>query len=288
LFTPELRATGHAVQSLDWYHPTLGELALEIEAPEASEERRRRLTETRRAAETRARDALTAKPKVLAEFEAALAVAQRLQPMREEMSLDFTLGWPVMRRALARIGAELVSRGVIDEPDQVHFLTREELVSGTASLGETAARRRVLWERQRRLTPPLVLGEVNPRMQAILDWAAGSRSGRAVGKDVFTGIAASAGRATGPARIIRSTGEFDRLQAGDILVAPATTPAWTPLFERAAAVVTDTGSLGSHSSQVAREYGIPAVVCTGDATRRLADGQLVIVDGSAGVVEVGS
>jgi pyruvate,water dikinase len=80
--------------------------------------------------------------------------------------------------------------------------------------------------------------------------------------------------------------DFERLQAGDVLVAPATTPAWTPLFARAAAVVTDTGSLGSHSSQVAREYGIPAVVCTGDATARLRDGQLVTVDGSSGTVTV--
>ena len=71
-----------------------------------------------------------------------------------------------------------------------------------------------------------------------------------------------------------------------MLVAPATTPAWTPLFAIAAAVVTDTGSIGSHASQVAREYGIPAVVCTGDATRQLSTGQVVTVDGSAGLVEV--
>jgi rifampicin phosphotransferase len=70
------------------------------------------------------------------------------------------------------------------------------------------------------------------------------------------------------------------------LVAPVTTPAWTPLFSRAAAVVTDTGGVGAHASQVAREYGIPAVVGTGDATARLHDGQLVTVDGGVGVVEI--
>jgi pyruvate,water dikinase len=69
-------------------------------------------------------------------------------------------------------------------------------------------------------------------------------------------------------------------------VAQLTAPAWTPLFARAAAVVTDGGSLAAHASLVAREYGIPAVVATGDATTRLSDGQLVMVDGSAGLVEI--
>jgi pyruvate,water dikinase len=71
-----------------------------------------------------------------------------------------------------------------------------------------------------------------------------------------------------------------------VLVAQATAPAWTPLFDRAAAVVTDGGTLAAHASLVAREYGIPAVVGTGDATRRLRTGQVVTVDGSAGTVEI--
>jgi pyruvate,water dikinase len=80
--------------------------------------------------------------------------------------------------------------------------------------------------------------------------------------------------------------EFSRLQPGDVLVSPATTPAWTPLFQRAVAVVTDVGSLVAHASLVAREYGIPAVVGTGDATTRLRDGQIVTVDGARGFVDV--
>jgi len=98
------------------------------------------------------------------------------------------------------------------------------------------------------------------------------------------GSAASAGVATGPVRIIRSADEFGRIAPGDVLVCPATTPAWTILFGRVAAVVTDTGNPASHASIVAREYGIPAIVGTGDATVVLRDGQLVRVDGAAGVV----
>jgi rifampicin phosphotransferase len=70
------------------------------------------------------------------------------------------------------------------------------------------------------------------------------------------------------------------------VVAWASAPAWTPLFARASAVVTDGGTLAAHASLVAREYGIPAVVGTGDATARLADGQVVVVDGGAGTVTV--
>ncbi len=92
-------------------------------------------------------------------------------------------------------------------------------------------------------------------------------------------------RAVGPARIVVDRAGFARFQAGEVLVARATTPAWTPLSARAAAVVTDGGRLAAHACLVAREYGIPAVVATGDATRRLHTGQLVTVDGSAGLVE---
>jgi phosphoenolpyruvate synthase/pyruvate phosphate dikinase len=74
--------------------------------------------------------------------------------------------------------------------------------------------------------------------------------------------------------------------SGDVLVAVATTPAWTPLFAMASAVVTDIGGPLSHSSIVAREYGIPAVMGTGMATRRIRSGQTITVDGDAGKVEL--
>jgi pyruvate,water dikinase len=78
--------------------------------------------------------------------------------------------------------------------------------------------------------------------------------------------------------------DFSKMRPGDVLVAGATTPAWTPLFAMASAVVTDIGGPLSHGSIVAREYGIPAVMGTGVATRRIQDGQMITVDGSAGTV----
>ena len=85
-------------------------------------------------------------------------------------------------------------------------------------------------------------------------------------------------------RIVREIAEFDRLAAGEVLVAPYTNPAWTPLFQRAAAVIVDTGSPVSHAAIVAREYGIPAVMATLTGTHTLQDGERVRVDGSQGVV----
>lgn len=84
--------------------------------------------------------------------------------------------------------------------------------------------------------------------------------------------------------MVKTTEDFGVFRDGEILVARATAPAWTPLFARAAGIVTDGGTLAAHASLVAREYGIPAVVGTGDATGRLRDGDLVTVDGTRGFV----
>jgi pyruvate,water dikinase len=104
---------------------------------------------------------------------------------------------------------------------------------------------------------------------------------------LVTGAPAAPGRATGQVRVIRGPQQFEELQHGEILVAPLTAPAWTPLFDRAIAVVTDVGSAASHASILAREYGIPAVVGCGDATVHLRTGMVVTVDGGTGNVEAG-
>jgi phosphoenolpyruvate synthase/pyruvate phosphate dikinase len=103
---------------------------------------------------------------------------------------------------------------------------------------------------------------------------------------VVAGHAGSPGVVRGTARVIRSLTEAGRLQYGEILVAEATLPEWTPLFATAAAVVTDIGGILSHSAVVAREYCIPAVVGTGIATATIRDGQLIEVDGTHGMVRL--
>ena len=103
---------------------------------------------------------------------------------------------------------------------------------------------------------------------------------------MLEGMPASAGRVTGVARVLLDLADADRLAPGEILVTGATTPAWTSVFGRAAAVVTDGGSLVAHASLVAREYGIPAVVALGDATSRVRDGQRITVDGNTGFLKL--
>ncbi len=114
-----------------------------------------------------------------------------------------------------------------------------------------------------------------------------TRSGDTVASDTtIVGTPSSVGRFTGPARVVCDVNDFAKVEPGDVLVAPVTAPAWTPLFAFIGAVVTDGGSVAAHASVIAREYGIPAVVGTRDATARLRDGMIVTVDGSRGTVEI--
>jgi len=109
--------------------------------------------------------------------------------------------------------------------------------------------------------------------------------GEADGKEV-RGFAASRGVVEGTARIVKSVKEISRLQPGDILVCQITNPTWAPIFHTIAAAVSDIGGSMSHAAIVAREYGLPAVVGTGNATSRIKDGQRIRVDGGRGVVTI--
>jgi pyruvate,water dikinase len=100
------------------------------------------------------------------------------------------------------------------------------------------------------------------------------------------GFAACRGVAEGPARIVKSVDEISRLQKGDILVCQVTNPTWAPIFGKIAAAVSDIGGSMSHAAIVAREYGLPAVVGTGNGTSRIKDGQRIRVDGGRGIVTI--
>jgi pyruvate,water dikinase len=274
----------HAVQSVDWYRPTLGELGLAGEDP-VGRTRQQTIATEREAAERVCRAALADRPELLARFDALLEVAQRYAVLRERQARDFTLGWPLLRRCAIRLGEILVARGVMDAAEDVFFLTRAEL-DDREDVREMVADRKQRWERQRRLAAPLDLGTPPKALRGLMHGAAEAARTRPVPPDaVLMGEPASPGRATGTVRIVRGPEDFDRFRDGEVLVARLTAPAWTPLFGRAAAVVTDGGTLAAHASLVAREYGIPAVVGTSEATHRLREGQVVIVDGGAGVVQ---
>ena len=275
----------HAVASLDWWHVT-GPRAGSAARPAADHAE---LVETRHAAEEAAYAALASSPRRLRAFRRLLADAQHLVPLREEQVAELTIAWPVMRRAVWRIGEALSARGVIAEPEDIFFLTRDEVASALGASGPASrvdvATRRSTREQQARLVPPLIVGRLNPLLKKVFDGMSRTLGATASDTAIVSGSPASPGRATGLVRVIHGPHQFDELEPGEILVAPLTAPAWTPLFTRAAAVVTDVGSPASHASIIAREYGIPAVVGCGDATARLRTGMRVTVNGATGNVE---
>lgn len=280
-------AAAHAVDTLDWASPTLGERG--TVTSESTADIGDKLRERREAAERNARAALSDSPRRLRQFDELVALAQHLGPIREEQMAEFTLPWPVMRRALARIARCLVDQDVITDVADVYYLRRTELVSALAGdhaddVRTLVAERRAAVTEAASLTPPSFVGDTPRLLTKILDMSATQMGVGSGDADTLVGIPVSPGSATGPARIIRHPDGFDQLQPGEVLVAPMTAPAWTPLFARASGVVTDGGNLFSHASVVAREFGIPAVVGCVDATRRLMDGQTVTVDGSNGTV----
>jgi rifampicin phosphotransferase len=284
------RSTAHAVQSADWYHPVAAELSTADIPLTDGDQRHTRLAQQRARAEQTCRNALVGRPRLLTQFDELLQVTQRYTVIREEQARDFTLGWPALRTCVRRLGEHMVTTGAIEQADDVFFCNHEE-VTTTVRAGRSepivhlVRERRHLWQRQRNLAAPLTLGQpVRLIGDVIGRTVQEARGEREVGENVIVGHSASAGRATGPVRIVQGPQDFGGFRDGDVLVAKAAAPAWTPLFARAAAVVTDSGSLAAHASLVAREYGIPAVVATGDATVRLHPGQLVTVDGSAGTI----
>jgi pyruvate,water dikinase len=282
---PQADPGGHAIATLDWWYPPQP-----IPSGGATpDDDRGRVVEMRQEAEAAALAALASSPRRLRAFERLLADTRHLIPVRDEQVRELTISWPVMRRAVLRIGEELVGRQVIERADDAFFLTRAEALGaldGTSlAPSVNVAARRAKREEQADLVPPLFVGRMHPMLKAM--WSAYPRLMGAVKSDtaLVSGTPASPGRATGSVRVIRGQDEFHELQAGEILVAPLTAPAWTPLFNKAAAVVTDVGSAAAHAAVIAREYGIPAVVGCGDATARLRTGMRVTVDGSTGNVE---
>ncbi len=199
---------------------------------------------------------------------------------REDSHFYATMVLPPLRRALLELGRRLCAAGVLADLEEVHHLRYEELAAITDPGALPPSER----ERYRRL----VLDRAAKRRELdgipLLDPAVLFRQGRRPPGVLVSGVPASRGQATGKARIIRGPAEFGLLRSGEVLVCPYTNPSWTPLFQRAAAVVVDAGGIGSHAAIVAREYGIPAVMGTGSGTSVLRNGDLVRVDGSTGRV----
>jgi phosphohistidine swiveling domain-containing protein len=242
-------------------------------------------------------------------FRSVLRDARRLLPMRENPKHHFLLFVAELRGTILELARRLVERGILAQPDDIFFLTREELSAAAEAVERGAPApglpdlidaRRALFRRYQDWSPPDAIPgrDVMAVEQSVLETSKGESvpdgavfAGRVrspveerASQRALAGIAASSGVATGRARVALTADEGAEIEPGEVLVAPFTDPGWTLLFMVAGAVVMDLGGLLSHGAIVAREYGIPAVVNTRTATTDIRTGQLITVNGNSGVV----
>ncbi len=281
-FRDFLERHGHRETDFDAYHPTwadapwvvLGHVHAMIDAPapvaERSSEEARRI-----------RDAVLASlPSALAEWVAGVIAMAREYTALDDLEHYHTtrLSRP-LRRGVAALGRHFVARKLMSDPLDAFFARRQELAAlvrsddpaAWASVAESIAGNKAAYLAARDNTPPWVLG------------ATGSAE-PSPGGDTATGIPGSPGEAEGEVIVVRGIDDFARVPVGAVLVARTTNPAWTPLFYRARAIVTESGGPLSHGAVTAREMGIPAVMSVRGALSAYRDGERVRVNGTTGVV----
>ena len=248
-------------------------------------------------------------------FDEGLALARTVYPFIEDHNFYiehryFTLFWNKVRE----FGGLLAGEAFLAETEDVFFLRHDEVREALEELrlhwsagGAGAARgpgywpplverRKAIYEAMREWAPPPALGQVPETItdpvtvmlwgitdERIQEWLAATTG---VDSSTLTGFAGSPGVAEGPARVILRTEQLNELEDGEILVAPSTSPSWTPAFGRIAAAVLDSGGMMSHAAIVAREYRLPAVVGTGTGTKHIKTGDRLRVDADSGVVTI--
>lgn len=187
-------------------------------------------------------------------------------------------------RLIAReLGTRLRERAIIERQGDIYFCTWPELFSlltgdwdGTGLQALIADRKTAKKEMESISPPDIIFGDTPRLTEPVIDTSS----------NWLQGVPVAAGRGSGIARLIYHPDEGNRLQPGEVLVAPSTDPGWTPLFLKAGAVIMETGGFLSHGAIVAREYGIPAVVNIPGIMRVIKDGQQVIVSGDEGKISI--
>jgi pyruvate,water dikinase len=314
---PLLRATPDAasfVAHLDAFLATFGHRALkefELRSPRWEEEpapvlgmvrnyllvesdpaeHERRVAERRAELERRIAEGLERLP-----FERALGLRGRLVrhlterakgfvTMRENSRFFWIMASHITRKKILRLEARLMAEGRLRCRDDIFYLECAEMEQlehgalGWTDVEERIAERRREHVRLSKITPPKTVGLALPPRPAVVAVAAGDAT-------VLRGQTASPGRCEGVARVILDPAVDVELRPGEVLVAPYTDPAWTPLFLTAGAAVVEVGSFLSHAGTVAREYGLPCVVDVEGCTTRIRTGDRLLVDGDAGTVRV--
>jgi phosphohistidine swiveling domain-containing protein len=233
----------------------------------------------------------------LEEMRAANEVNLRMAPLTPDHHFYIDQGANAhVRLVLMAIGRKLVEAGRLDQPDDVMFLRYNELrtvIGGADAIDapQVVQQRRAEREAAKSVHPRDWIGTATPSQLAfpyLANWGYPERFERQQRGDLDTieGIAGSPGVVEGIARLVRTIDDFDDVRDGDILVCQMTNPAWVVLFTKIAGLVTDTGGTTSHPAVLSREFGIPAVIGTSVATQKIATGDRLRVDGSAGSVQI--
>jgi pyruvate,water dikinase len=245
-------------------------------------------------------------------FDEALGLSRTVFPYVESHNF-YVEHWyhTVFWNKVREFGALLAEHDFIEDPEDVFYLQRHEVsdalvdlrlawAAGSKGRGPThwppiVARRREIMEAMRGSSPPPALGAMPDAItepMTIMLWGITTERVKEWGSRgddddaALTGFAGSPGVVEGTARVILDVRDIGKLEEGEILVAPVTSPSWTPVFGKVAGAVSDIGGIMSHAGIVAREYGMPAVVGTGNATARIKTGDSIRVDGDAGVVTI--
>ena len=211
----------------------------------------------------------------------AYGKARKFSLLKERMSITYSFGYGLYRNYFLELGKRFQLKQVLVDQEDIFYLSLDEvrqIVAGGCA-GNTcnnyrlraAMRKREMSMYQDVEVPTLIYGEKAPALKD-------------TGQGELRGTPSSGGYYRGRARVIRSASEFDRLQQGEVLVIPYSDVGWTPMFSKAGAVIAESGGMLSHTSIIAREYGIPAVVSVEGATVRIKDGSEVSVDGYNGSI----
>jgi pyruvate,water dikinase len=217
-------------------------------------------------------------------FNWSLRHTQKLTRCRENMKNEAVRLFAGYRRIFLELGRRLQKEGILADREDIFFLEVAEVepvVQGRANFDvrQRIAQRRAEYEWNKAQTPPaVVVGRYDPHKHVAVKIDANTK--------VLKGITVSPGIAAGKARVITHPDDGQHVEPGEILVAPVTNPAWTPYFLPAAGVVMDMGGVLSHGAIIAREYGLPAVVNVGPASKIIQTGQTIRVDGDHGSVTI--
>jgi pyruvate,water dikinase len=316
LLRPYLEAYGHRASDWEYAGATLAErpdravrlLREAVSRATAGEAHAAAGVRRRRDAAAAAWRARLADDPQRAEFDRLLRDAQETFPYHEDNINLYMQATGYMRYALLEAGQRFTGRGWLAAPERILALRRSELEAALTGWPAPDLRRRAeaRWEEyqgQRARHPPRTVDApvtpaeagTSPPLAAPPQEAAAAAvvapsleaapaSAAASVPFVLHGLGASPGTYTGKARVIIAEEQFEAVQPGEVLVCPQTSPSWTVLFGRIGALVTDEGGILSHAAIAAREFGLPAVLAARDATRLVAEGQVLRVDGSAGTV----